>query len=239
VSAHPLDDFVSSLPSDYYRRFGPAARAQHAKIAASRHEEPFVLGCVDTRGPDVALCVVAEDRPGLLATVSAALRLVGLEVVEGESFTRALPDGSNESLELFWVRPPVDAETLERLRRSLQGLMAGKLDSARAVSVPPAACPVSETRVRFVEGDAGTLTTLEVESDDRSGLLLALARALFSQRVQIVRAEVRTKQGRVYDRFAITGFDGSPIAPEHRLAIQVAVLSALGPAGAEPATASP
>jgi UTP:GlnB (protein PII) uridylyltransferase len=72
---------------------------------------------------------------------------------------------------------------------------------------------------------------LEVETDDRSGLLLALAHALFEQNVQIEESEVRTVEGRVYDRFHIVEFDSKPINPARRLEIQVAVLSAIQPVG--------
>ena len=83
--------------------------------------------------------------------------------------------------------------------------------------------------MRFVEGSDGCLSTLEVETEDRTGLLLSLARALFAARVQIVRSEVRTVEDQVFDRFTITEPNGGPVNAERRLAIQVAVLSALDP----------
>jgi len=66
---------------------------------------------------------------------------------------------------------------------------------------------------------------LEVETGDRSGLLFALASALFGQRVQILESEVHTENERVYDRFRLVEFDGSPIDASRRLEIQVAVLT--------------
>ena len=118
---------------------------------------------------------------------------------------------------------------VERLREVLVGLLEGKL------STPPpggAALPTpssTETVVRFLEGNDGSFTTLEVETGDRSGLLLALSQALFKQRVQIVTSQVKTVNNRVYDRFNIVEFDGSPITPARRLEIQVAVLAAIDP----------
>ena len=83
--------------------------------------------------------------------------------------------------------------------------------------------------VRFIEGEDGTFATLEVETFDRSGLLLSLSQALFSQRVQIVGSQVKTRGGRVFDRFHIVEFDNKPISPARRLEIQVAILSAIDP----------
>ena len=54
--------------------------------------------------------------------------------------------------------------------------------------------------------------------------------ALFEQRVQIMESEVRTVEDRVFDRFRLVEFDGTPISSARRLEIQVAVLSAIEPA---------
>jgi UTP:GlnB (protein PII) uridylyltransferase len=83
--------------------------------------------------------------------------------------------------------------------------------------------------VRFIESDAGQFSTLEVETDDHSGLLQTLASALFQARVQINSSQIRTDGTRVFDRFNILELEGSPISPERRLKIQVAVLGAIEP----------
>ena len=84
-----------------------------------------------------------------------------------------------------------------------------------------------ETVVRFLEDADGQLSTLEVETSDRSGLLLALFQALFEQKVTIDESEVKTFEGKVRDRFHIVELSGAPISPERRLEIQVAVIGAL------------
>jgi UTP:GlnB (protein PII) uridylyltransferase len=89
----------------------------------------------------------------------------------------------------------------------------------------------SESRVRFIDDEEGSLSTLEIETEDRSGLLLSVSRALFGQNVQVVRCEVRTDAARrVVDRFKIAERDGSPVSAGRRLEIQVAVLGAIEPA---------
>jgi [protein-PII] uridylyltransferase len=83
--------------------------------------------------------------------------------------------------------------------------------------------------VRFIENADGNFSTLEVETGDRSGLLLALSQALYNQRVQIVGSQVKTVNNRVFDRFHIVELDGTAIGASRRLEIQVAVLSAIDP----------
>ena len=244
-----LRAFAESLPESYRRNFDAAAIAVHARIARERESASANVGTfVSSRVPGAAICVVADDRPGLLATISAALVLCGLDVIEAEAYTRRVEGEHDEAVDVFWVRHEdpgrralrVSPEEIAMLRQTLVGLIEGKLDrrkldsSGRSAPTPSA----RETVVRFIEGEDGMFATLEVETGDRSGLLLALSQALFNQRVQIVSSQVKTVGGRVFDRFHIVEFDGSPIGPARRLEIQVAVLGAIDPVQEQRAPAS-
>jgi [protein-PII] uridylyltransferase len=190
------------------------------------------------RVPGTAICVIADDRPGLLATISAALVMCKLDVIEAEAYTRKTDKKPDEAVDIFWVRHEgaerrslrVTREEVAQLSQTLCGLIEGKLDRRKLVDEKPVATPAStETIVRFIEDATGSFGTLEVETGDRSGLLLALSRALFNQRVQIVGSQVKTRGDRVFDRFHIVELDGSPVSAARRLEIQVAVLSAIDP----------
>jgi [protein-PII] uridylyltransferase len=164
--------------------------------------------------------------------------MAGLDIVDAEAYTRRVsPDPrESEAVDLFWVRPGpghlgvIAPRQIEQLNALLNDLLAGREPSAPLVRQPPAPAAAPEaTIVRFLENAGGAVTTLEVETNDRSGLLLALSRALFDKGVQIVGSEVRTRGARVLDRFEITELDGSPIGEARRLEIQVAVLGAVDP----------
>ena len=235
-----LRSFAASLPASYRANFEASAIATHARVARERESAPANIGAFfSNRVPGAALCVVADDRPGLLATISAALVLCGLDVIEAEAYTRRIPGKHDEAVDVFWVRheDPADHrlllsnEEIVRLCQTLIALIEGKLERKKAdPSNRPTVTPAAkETVVRFLEGEDGTFATLEVETFDRSGLLLALSQALFSQRVQIVGSQVKTRGGRVFDRFHIVEFDSKPISSARRLEIQVAILSAIDP----------
>jgi [protein-PII] uridylyltransferase len=239
-SSIALDEFAATLPASYRRNFDARAVQGHMELSLSRGQALVAIGAFPSNRPGTALCVVAEDRPGLLATISAALVLSRLDVIEAEAYTRRQAGHADEAVDVFWVRhdppelrrEPVNPKHVAVLVETLTNLLTGKVDSARLSepSIRPPATPSStETVVRFIEADDGSFATLEVETGDRSGLLLALAQALFNQRVQIVASQVRTTGTRVYDRFSIVEFDGSPINPGRRLEIQVAVLTAVDP----------
>lgn len=243
-SVPPSEDFLrlfaASLPESYRANFDASAIAAHARIARERESAPANIGAFfSNRVPGAAICVVADDRPGLLATISAALVLCGLDVIEAEAYTRRIPGKHDEAIDVFWVRheDPTDPhlrvahDEILQLCQTLIGLIEGRLERKKADSSSraPATPAAKETVVRFIEGEDGTFATLEVETFDRSGLLLALSQALFAQRVQIVGSQVKTRGGRVYDRFHIVELDNKPISPTRRLEIQVAILSAIDP----------
>jgi len=232
--------FDASMPESYRKNFDGAAIAVHARLSAARAPHTVKVGSFPSSRPGTALCVVADDRPGLLATISAALVIERLDVIEAEAYTRRQPGRTEEAVDVFWVRhdqpeqrgAPVTHEDIEALRQTLTGLLEGRVDRERASDPgfvrPPTPSSV-ETVVRFLEGVDGSFATLEVETGDRSGLLLALAQALFQQRVQIVASQVKTNGTRVFDRFSIVELDGKPIGAPRRLEIQVAVLTAVDP----------
>jgi UTP:GlnB (protein PII) uridylyltransferase len=228
--------FVESLPASYRSAFRPEVMAMHARLAEER-VGVVAIRTFERRGDLAGVCIIANDVPGLLAIISEAMVLCDLDVVNAEAFTRR--DGERaEAVDLFWLRKVFDDRVLsleeadvERLGETLEGLLVHTLESGKAS--PPLATGLSssESRVRFIEDEEGALSTLEIETEDRSGLLLSVSKALFAQRVQVLRCEVRTESPRrVVDRFKIAENDGTPVGPTRRLEIQVAVLNAIEPA---------
>ncbi len=231
--------FAESLPSSYRAAFDWAAIAEQAALSQRRRPgHPAVGICFAPRLAGHPLCVVADDRPGLLATISAALISERLDVIAAEAYTRRVSEQQKEAVDVFWVHRvdvpdperSLSRELLEHLESTLDRLLSEHYDpkATRIPTQPPPARDESrETIVRFIEDKAGKLCTLEVETGDRTGMLLVLSRSLYEQRVQIVSSSVRTEKGRVKDRFDLTELDDTPIRPDRRLLVQVAVLEAV------------
>lgn len=232
-----LKNFSASLPGSYRNRYKLEEIRLHASIAKARGSQPARVGVVPVESEGLGICVVAKDAPGLFSNIAAALRLQGFDIVHAEAYTRKLQSGEREVLDLFRLQvqqgrtmdTSAATDVAAAISTTLHDLLAGKLDPSQALPAPEPE-PVGtfhDTRVRFIEGDDGALCTLEVETDDRSGLLLTLARALSNQKVSVERSEVRTLASRVLDRFTLAEQDGSPISESRRLNIQVAVISAI------------
>jgi hypothetical protein len=184
------------------------------------------------------LCVVADDRPGLLSFICASLVLHKMDVLSAQAYTRLLPEGGGEAVDFLWIRRDADADhampvlepDVERISEVLRQLVTGELsiesaaERARSARTVP---PGASTTVTFDEDDDEGLVVLTVETFDRPGLLLAITLALFRANVQIIASDALTRAGRVVDRFAIVEVDGSPIRRARRGLVQIEVFEAI------------
>ncbi len=227
--------FVDTMPARYRQLFDAAAAREHAAIIERRAGEPAHVE-IWRRLPNggAVVCVVADDRPGLLSFISAALVVHALDVVAAQIYTRSLPEGA-EAMDLFWVRrdgaaaSPVLASDASGIAGVLRGLITRELTIdavVRQTGVRPTPSPGASTHVTFEEAETG-LAVLSVETFDRPGLLLAITQALSRARVQIIGSEAMSRDGRVVDRFTIVELDGAPLRPQRRGILQVEVLAAI------------
>lgn len=237
-------------------RFDDSLLPQHLRVALrGRSSEVEVSAFNSGQASNIGLCVIADDGPGLLAAVSEALLLEALDVVSAQIYTRKLPDGKAEAVDLFWVRTQSKSQasaSAPELARSVRERLLQILAKQRTKGhspVPVLGSPLTDvpaTFVRFIEDESGALSTLEVETADRSGLLLTITSVLTRNDVQIVSSMVNTTGALVFDRFQLREQDGALIGATRRRQIQQALLAALGVAsfgtlaarGNEPACAT-
>jgi [protein-PII] uridylyltransferase len=182
-----------------------------------------------------ALCVVADDRPGLLSAVAAALTSHRLDVITALVFSRAVAGGS-EAVDLLWVRrdsvddhDPIDDDEAASIGEVLSAILAGRISVEQIASRKPStpADLDSAIGVRFGDVDEDGRAVLVVEAPDRPGMLLTITFELFKQGAQIVRSLVRTLDGGAFNEFELAEFSGAPLSAERREQIRMAVVAAL------------
>jgi [protein-PII] uridylyltransferase len=240
-ASFPLDPagaFRASMPQRYRAAFDDAAMSEHAAIAGRRAGAPARIEIWKQLPKGISvLCVVADDRPGLLSFISASLVIHRMDVLSAQVYTRRPVDGGGEALDLLWVRRdagadhalPVLEADVARIGDVLEQLITGQLSIEAAVerARPSRTVPLgSSTTVGFEEGAEG-MVVLNVETFDRPGLLLAITLALFRANVQIITSDAVTRDGHVVDRFSLVEIDGSPIRKNRRGVVQIEVLEAI------------
>ncbi len=245
--------FVASMPERYMLSNGPEAICSHARVALDRaHERRAVhAAIVPSRHPDVSeLCVVAEDAPGLLARIAAAITASRLEVLGAQVYSRRLGTsssvgqlgvGASEAVDLFWVRDARGTsggvtQALPRLIRDLETLCSGsqsaddllreRIGTASPWRERPSPAVLSE--VVLDDRASPGHTVVEVFAKDRPGLLYSLARAMKDLGLSISLSKINTEGTKVADVFYVNELDGSKVAPGQRFkAIREALLAAV------------
>src|SRR5687767_1210361 len=111
------EQFIASMPAAYIRAFGEADAEEHARIVLSRGSELAKVVTWRSLPRGVAiLCVVTDDRPGLVALVSSAFLAHALDVRAAQIYCRSCTDGRLEAVDFFWLKNAASGVPLEASR---------------------------------------------------------------------------------------------------------------------------
>jgi UTP:GlnB (protein PII) uridylyltransferase len=227
-----MNDFLASMPAGYAKTASAAEVREHARIAQQRGARlAYAEPC--TNGGAPVVCLVADDRPGLLSLVTDALLVHGLGVRRAQAYCRKRADGRTEAIDFVELYrsnaagAEIDASELAAFVQTLTELIVEDAPSSMARI---AARVSSERRTRaYFELDALARGeyVLVVDAPDAQGLLNAITSALYAQGSAISGCQIDTEAGFARNRFelALGGF-GAPTSAE-LCDIQLAVLSAL------------
>jgi len=231
-------EFAASMPASYREAFEEEAIATHAGVALRRDASATRVEIwKDLPERIVAICIVADDRPGLLAQISAALVAHEIDVVSAHGYCRARPGSVPEAIDILWIRRsprqngsigPIRARDVSAIGEMVDALVRGNAQVDPAVGFARALRTArATTRVRFedVAGD-GTMM-LTVEATDRPGLLLLVTQAIFRAELQIIGLRATSEEGRAIDRFHLAELDGKPLVQARLLALQVEIFGVL------------
>jgi [protein-PII] uridylyltransferase len=224
-----FDALLEALPERYLVANRPESIVQHGQVVHDRGSRSAHVAIVRSRHPEAAeLCVVANDRPGLLASIAAALTASRLDVLTAEVYSHPV-GAEREALDLFWVRDRDGGtegveQALPRLAQDLESVCSGVITPSdllrlRTGSTSPwreRPSPAVPTEILFDNRASSRHTIVEVYAKDRSGLLHTLAQALHDLGLSITLSKINTEGTRVADVFYVAELDGRKVAPGAR-----------------------
>ena len=224
-----LEAFLSSMPDRYLLSYPAKSVVSHAKLAHARKDGEVKCELFPSRHDDVGeLCVVAEDRPGLLAKIAAAITGSRLEVLTAQVHSRDVAPGVAEAVDVFLVRDRTDGPTssrlVPRLLRDLEALVSDAGSPREFVrervggrtSSRERASPRVTTEVVVDHRASPRHTVIEVFARDRPGLLYAVAQELYELGLTIALSKINTEGTRVADVFYVNERDGAKVTPGER-----------------------
>jgi len=232
-------EFLGSMPPSYANVYSSEEVVEHAAIVERRGNLPaLVERWRSLPSGGAVVCVVADDQPGLLSIVSAALHLHQLDVTTAQIYSRLRSDGVAEAVDFFWLRAlagseerPIQEDEIAAVNRLLGDLIVRQacpdpILPARQAGSYGEALPLVRAFFETQALRAGTYV-LVVEALDHPGLLLRVARTLHGESLDIVSSEIKTDGPRVRDRFTVRDTTGARLTPERLAAIRAAVVEAI------------
>lgn len=230
-----IDAHFNGMPARYFHLHEARAiardltlvhRFMHLQITVDeRALEPAVLwqDAPDRGYAGVHVCT--WDRAGLFSKLTGAFAAAGLNILAAQIYTR--PDGI--VLDDFFV---VDARTgqlpepgaRERFERIVIEILVQGVDPKKYLARSPIYQPLYlaageefiPTTVRFDNASSDTYTIMDLEAEDRVGLLFAVTRTLAELGLNIALAKILTEKGAAIDTFYVVDRDGDKVTDHDR-----------------------
>ncbi|HSL27470.1 MAG TPA: ACT domain-containing protein [Acidimicrobiia bacterium] len=206
VGADVLTSHLAGMPPGYLARFGPELVAHHVRLVHRPLVDSEVRTAVLPGAPMSTLVTVARDRPRLLATITGALSLHNLTVLEARVATRA--DGI--ALDSFRVEDALGSDMIGQgrwpgVRETLVKALAGEIDLQGRLAEKRAAYRItgeSRPAQASIHRRPGGFT-IDVTARDRVGLLHDLAVALADLGLEVDLAKINTRGREAVDVFEV------------------------------------
>jgi [protein-PII] uridylyltransferase len=178
------------------------------------------------------------DRAGLFRKIAGSLSAAGLNILSARISTRT----DDIVLDTFFVADAITGKLAgpdqrERFESVLDKALTGEevnfpvLIARQKVARPLYQAYTGEhipTRIYFDNGASDTRTVIEIETEDRIGLLYTISRTLAELALDVSSAKICTERGAAIDTFYIRELKGGKVlAPERHRAIEQALRHAI------------
>jgi len=167
------------------------------------------------------LKICTWDRLGLFSKIAGSLSAAGINILSSQSFTR----GDGIALDTFFVTDAqggtvVTREVRDRFEEILLKVLTDEtVDLPALIAKQRTARPLYQshegeripTRIHIDNESSATRTIIEVETEDRIGLLYAISQVFTELELDIAVAKILTEKGAVVDTFYVTDALGAKL----------------------------
>jgi len=212
----------------------------HRLILEGQRTLAPVTAWIDERDRGYSLVKVCTwDRAGLFGKIAGSLSAAGLNILGAQIFTRT--DGI--ALDTFFVNDGRTGNLAERDQREtfsnlLEQVLTGEtVDFHQLIARQTAARSGysaylgerMETQIQFDNDASEDRTLIEIETEDRLGLLYIISQTLAELDLDIGAARIVTERGAAIDSFYVSDVDDGKItAPERLEHVATSLRKAIG-----------
>ncbi len=231
ITGEELHAHFASLPARYFQILTAAEitrdlvlshRFLHLQFSDEHHGlEPVVDWHNEPDRGYTVVKICTWDRSGLFNHIAGSLSASGLNILSAQIFTRA----DAIVLDTFFVTDARTGtmankeerekfETLLRKELTVGGVDFGALVAKQKGNRLPYQSYEGDrmpTHIRFDNDTSDSRTAIEVETEDRVGLLYVISLALAELNLNITAAKIVTEKGAAIDTFYVNELDGRKI----------------------------
>jgi [protein-PII] uridylyltransferase len=208
--------FVRGFPLRYLRAHSAAEIQEHLQLYEQSRPTGVAVKLTPLEGA-YRITIVARDKPSLFASFAGAISSFGLDILKAEAFANS----SGVILDTFVVADPkrmlqLNPTEVDRLSDLLQRIALGRTDAQKLLRGRGLLDTHKRTgppNVRFDSDACDTATLVEIDTEDRPGLLYTLATVFSTSACNIDVVLVDTKGNRAIDVFYVA-HDGRKLPPE-------------------------
>jgi len=249
IADEELAAHFSLLPDRYFEIYTPKQilddvelvhRFMHRLVLENQRALAPVTAWIDERDRGYSLVKICTwDRAGLFSKIAGSLSAAGINIMGAQIFTR----GDGIVLDTLFVNDGrtghlVGREQREKFSALLEGVLMGEPINlhqliAQQTGLRPAySAYLGErmgTQVRLDNTASDGRTLIEIETEDRLGLLHAISQTLAEQRLDVAAARIVTERGAAMDSFYVREINGGQISqPARQAAVELALRNAIG-----------
>jgi [protein-PII] uridylyltransferase len=230
-----VDSHFESLPARYFASHSREAILTDVTVAhrfmhrALEMEEDALKPVVQWHNePDrgyTTVKVCTWDRAGLFCKITGSLAAAGLNILSAQIFSR----GDGIVLDTFFVTDArtgklVNREEREAFERTLHGALNGDVKLETQIARRKAASTLFQalegeripTVIRFDNNSSDARTVIELETEDRVGLLFAISHVFGELGLDISLAKIVTEKGAAIDSFYVAEKEGGKVTTRER-----------------------
>jgi [protein-PII] uridylyltransferase len=223
----PARYFQTHSATEIVRDLALVHRFLHLQISEEHNAlEPVVDWHNEPDRGYTVVKICTWDRAGLFNNISGSLSAVGLNILSAQIFTRS----DAIVLDAFYVTDArtgtlVKGEEREKFEALLVKVLTGAdvdfsaLIARQKVNRPPYQSYEGDrmpTQIDFDNETSESRTAIEVETEDRLGLLHAISHAFAEMDINISAAKIVTEKGAAIDTFYVNEQDGQTIVDPGR-----------------------
>ena len=208
TQAHPdLRVFLEGLPPRYLRTHDQEEIESHLRLEREGRERGVAASL--TKSAAWVLCVVADDRPFLFASIAAVLSSFGFNILKAEAFSNA----HGKVIDTFTFADPsrtldLNPDEVGNVTRTVIKTIKGETSIEHLLSrrprVKPDAHALAAARTSFDNSASPSATLIQLTTQDRPGLLYDVASLISKQGGNIEVVLVDTEAKKAIDVFYVT-----------------------------------